>query len=415
MTQAQAFPLLAAAVAAGYLLLKRQRPGEICEQVLKTVIGCGLMFMGADLSLRALSGLGGLLHAFFGVRGGVLNTEMFGAILLRDYGGAGFAAFLLAFLVNALLARFTGRGRLFLTGHHLFFLSLMAVSILWSGTKLPGAWIVLLGGGVTGVYAFVAVLASTPCMGELNRTTKMGLANSAVGAALIGSAAGRLAARLGGAVPVREKKEDAPPAGNSSHFTTLGVGAVLGVYLLLHCAAGLPLNIETLLSCGEFALLYGVASTLLLLGTRMFLALFIQLFWDIGRRFVPGLVVGLDSSAVISYSPRAWRTGFLAASLTGTLTAALLLAARTPFIPLPGLTSLYFAGGVAGVFGDVRGGGRGAALAGGVVGVTVILFAALFMAQSGICLDSGAALGETDYGMWGSLLTFLTRLFAQSP
>jgi Uncharacterized protein conserved in bacteria len=409
MTQAHVFPLLAAAFASGYLILKRKRPGEIIEQVLKTVIGCSLILIGADISLGALSGLSELLSSSFGVHGGVLNTEVFGAILLRDYGAAGFAAFLLAFLVNMLLARSTRRGALFLTGHHLFFLSLMTVSILWGGTML-GAWSILLGGVITGIYAFIMVYVSTTCMGELNKNAGTGLANSAIVAALIGTAIGKLAARLGGKAPEREENGKTGSGANSVQFTTLGVGAVFAVYLLLHLAAGKPFNTETLLSCGEFALVYGVATTMLLLGIRMFLTVFIQLLWDAGQRFVPDLVMGLDASAIIPYSPRAWQSGFLIASLTGTLAAVLLLALRAPFIPLPGLTSFYFAGGVAGVFGEIHGGKRGARLAGGIVGVVIVLFAALFMAQNGAYLDCGAVLGETDYGIWGSLLTFMTRL-----
>lgn len=409
MTQAHVFPLLAAAVAAGYLILKRQRLGEIIEQALKTVIGCSLILIGADLSLTALSGLGKLLQSAFGVHGGVLNTEVFGALLLRDYGAAGFAAFLLAFLVNLLLARFTGQGQLFLTGHHLLFLSLAAVSALWSGTTL-GGWSILLGGIVTGIYAFIMVGVSTPCMGELNSNGKTGLANSAIGAALIGTVVGKLTARLDGTAPKRKEEGNATPATNSVQFTTLGVGAVFVVYLLLHLAAGKQVDADLLLSCGEHALIYGVATTMILLGIRMFLTVVIQLLWDAGRRFVPNLAMGLDASAIIPYSPRAWQSGFLVASLTGTLTSIVLVMLRAPFIPLPGLTSFYFAGGVAGVFGEIHGGKRGARLAGGVVGVVVVLFAALYMAQSGAYLDCGAALGETDYGIWGSLLTFLTRL-----
>lgn len=407
MTQAQIFPWLVAVVAAGYLILKRQRPAEILEQVLKAIIGCYLILTGADMSLRALSGLSELLNSTFGVHGGVLNTEVFGAILLRDFGGAGFAAFLLAFLVNVLLARFTRRGQLFLTGHHLFFLSLMAVSILWSAS---GSWSIVLAGIITGVYAFVAVSISTSCMGIVNKNSKMGLANSAIGAALIGAAAGKLAARFSGKASDLAAQKETTPGKNSSHFTTLGVGAVLVVYLLLFLAAGMPFTSETLLSCGEHALLYGVATTMLLLGIRMFLAIFIQMFWDLGQRFVPNLVIGLDASAIISYSPRAWRSGFLSASVMGTLAALVLLAMRAPFIPLPGLTSFYFAGGVAGVFGGVHGGKRSAYLAGGVVGMVVVFCAALFMAHNGAYIDCGAVLGETDYGIWGGLLVFLTRL-----
>ena len=84
---------------------------------------------------------------------------------------------------------------------------------------------------------------------------------------------------------------------------------------------------------------------------------------------------------------------------------------KVPFVPLPGFTSLYFAGGVAGVFGNVQGGKRGAILAGAASGIAVILLLSLFMSLNEGMGLYGASLGETEYGILGLILTALLRLF----
>ena len=164
-------------------------------------------------------------------------------------------------------------------------------------------------------------------------------------------------------------------------------------------------------ACFIEALAYGTALTMIIQGLRMFLGTFIPMFWDVGKCLLPRLIVGLDSTAVITYSPKAWWAGFLAACFSGLAALCMLILLKAPFVPLPGFTSLYFAGGVAGVFGNAEGGKTGAVVSGAVVGAAVIFMMSLFMTIHGSYYGSGAAFGETGYGILGLLLTFVLKLW----
>ena len=397
-------PWIPAAVAALYLLKKKKTAGEIIEKIVKLVIGWYLILLGAGLSLNVLGGLEEKLVLSLGIHGGVINTEIFGSWLLMECRNAGFTAFLIAFLVNLLLAKWTRRGYLFLTGHHLLFLSLMSLSLIrvFLGEMSVGA--VLLAGTAAGIYAYISVRISAAAIKPFHSASPVSLANSAAGAALLGAGIGKLCSR--GKISERFDKKGK----NTGHITSMGVLTVFCIAFILTFLQGVP-ELAEMQECLVEAFLYGAALTAIMQGLRMFLGLFIQMFWDLGKEMIPGLVVGLDSTAVISWSPGAWHAGFLAAALTGVVTVSGLVFLKVPFVPLPGFTSLYFAGGVAGVFGNVQGGKRGAILAGAASGIAVILLLSLFMSLNEGMGLYGASLGETEYGILGLILTALLRLF----
>ena len=162
--QFEKIPWLPAFIAAAYLFKKGKNLNEIIENVIKTGIGWYLILLGADISEWALLPLAEKLFFVTGVRGGVLNTEIFGSWLLREAANTGFLAFLTAFFMNLLLAYIRKRGYLFLTGHHLMFLSLMVVSLFRHAAGLPKLPAALAAGIVTGIYDYVSVWIGSKSM-----------------------------------------------------------------------------------------------------------------------------------------------------------------------------------------------------------------------------------------------------------
>lgn len=132
-------------------------------------------------------------------------------------------------------------------------------------------------------------------------------------------------------------------------MTSIGVITVFVLYLVM------PGTGKSLSEAARCALMYGAALSAIVYGLRMLLGNVIQMFWELGKRYVPDLVTGLDSTAIVSYSPGAWKAGFCAASVTAAIASLLLFVTGSPFAaPAGAFTSLYFAGGVAGVFGIRR-------------------------------------------------------------
>lgn len=403
LIQFEKIPWLPAFIAAAYLFKKGKSLNEIIENVIKTGIGWYLILVGADISEWALTPLSEKLFSAAGVRGGVMNTEIFGSWLLREGANTGFLAFLTAFFMNLLLARIRKKGYLFLTGHHLMFLSLMTVSLFRHIAGLSGAPAALAAGVVTGIYAYLSVWIGSKSMEKLKPGSAAGLANSTSGAAFLGVRIGRCFHR-------RAKRFYGKDGKNTGYITSMGVLTILALRILLMLFTGAGTKAEWR-ECFIEAFAYGTALTMIVQGLRMLLGTFIPMFWDMGKGVLPQLVVGLDSTAVITYSPKAWKAGFLAASFSGTIATCMLILLKAPFIPLPGFTSLYFAGGAAGVFGNAEGGKTGAVVSGAVVGTLVIFMMSLFMAIHGGYYETGAAFGETSYGILGLLLTFVLKLW----
>ncbi len=402
LMQFQRIPWLPAFIAAAYLLKNKKPINEIIENIMKTIIGWYLILLGAELSAWAMGPLSEKLFLVYGLKGGVMNTEIFGSWLLQSAGNIGFLAFLTAFFVNLMLARIRKKGYLFLTGHHLLFLSLMSVSLFHQLTNFREVPAALSAGAVTGIYAYLSVWIGAKSMKKLNPKTEAGLANSTSGAALLG-------VWIGKCFQGKAKAAYGKNGKSSGYITSMGILTVLGLQILLSLAAGENIFVKWK-ECLMESFAYGTALTMIIQGLRMLLGTFIPMFWDMGKAVLPQLVVGLDSTAVITYSPGAWKAGFLASGISGVCVLCALIFFRVPFIPLPGFTSLYFAGGVAGVFGNAEGGKAGAVVSGAVAGAVVVLLMSLFMTLHGGYYEAGAAFGETGYGSLGLLLSFILKL-----
>ncbi|MCD8148735.1 MAG: hypothetical protein LUE92_04035 [Clostridiales bacterium] len=319
LVQFQNIPWLPGLVAALYLLMKKKTFSEMAENVVKVMLGCYMILAGAWLSSLALGQISEALYQTFGVQGVVLNTEIFGSWLLADSENYGFLAFFTAFFINLLIARLTKKHYLYLTGHHLFFLSLLAVSLLWMYLDISFLLAALAAGVVTGVYAWLSVRVGALTMRRLKPGSNAGLANSATGAALLGSLTGWLT--RGNQTAEAYGKNGR----NAGAVTSMGVFTVLALALLTKAGNGTLFTWDDIKECCILALLYGAALSIITQGIRMCLRIFIQMFWDIGRSVLPEMIAGLDSTALVSYSPAAWQAGFVAAGITGTLTTIALL------------------------------------------------------------------------------------------
>ena len=62
------------------------------------------------------------------------------------------------------------------------------------------------------------------------------------------------------------------------------------------------------------------------------------------------------------------------------------------------------------MYGNMQGGRRGAALSGAAAGAAVILLMSLFLSWNGGFGMYGGSLGETEYGILGTVLSALLRL-----
>lgn len=406
------FPWVLALFALIYHLIRHRRPQKVLEEVIGNLIGFYLVSLSAFITPYSLEPLSRLMQAAFGVDGGVMNSEVFAAELLPLFSSVAFPILLLSFGVNLLLARLGPARGVYLTVHHSLYLALFTGAFLELFTPLPAWGCILLGALVLGVWEFATVSFTTPVLRQVTGTRDTGMANSCAGASLIGAVVGRIFGR--GSEPY----DDSAPDCAACSIPVLACAGALAAYLIPAIRLGPAVYAQVvgsegfyLLNCLIRALLYGAQVALLLNGIRLLVSGFVSMGWSVAPRAVPNGWIGLDATALISYSPRAWRTGYICCALGALGTCVVLILLRLPFVPLPSFTSYYFVGGVAGVCGNAYGGRRGARLAGLITGVASTLLVCAMMCTSGLMPGLGVAYGETEYGLYGLFLHYICRLF----
>ena len=405
-------PWLPAIAVLLYMAARRQTFVKIAEAIVRMLIGYALMLVGTAAAQWALSPLDGFMVRLFAVHGGVLNTEVFGTALLNDYGGIGFAIMLLSFTFTLIVAALSKHKYLYMTAHHMMFLSLMVAMLLKMDTSLSDIGCMLVGAAVMAVYMFTTVLVTRPFMKRLTGTPMLGMGNSASFASVAGGLIGRLFRKS----TARFDAEETTLKFGFPEISFASAALIFTAYTVFCLMAGADAS-RSLLGAGQHWLasvllrtvIYGAALSILLKGISEFLGKIIEAFMWLNQRFVRGAVMGIDASAVIPYSPKAWMDGFLSCSAAGIIAAAGLLVFRAGYVPLIGLTSFYFVGGVAGVFGNAYGGKRGAIVASAFIGVLTVVMCSVFMTALGGMDSMGFAFGETEYSILGGLLRFIFR------
>ena len=112
-------------------LMAQGKPlGAVVAGTVKTVLGFLILGAGAGVVVGAIGPLGGLTELGFGLKGALPVNEVFVAIAQEKLGAVIGYVFALGFLLSILIARFTPLKYVFLSGHHILFMSVLTVGIL---------------------------------------------------------------------------------------------------------------------------------------------------------------------------------------------------------------------------------------------------------------------------------------------
>jgi PTS system ascorbate-specific IIC component len=401
-------PILPAIFVVIGLVLQKKPAVAILSGAIKTMIGFMLLIFGMQIAIQTIVPLNDLLMEGFGVRSALLNSEMMGAALLADYGFEGFCVMFLAVAVNILLAKYSKVNGVYLTGHHLLYFSLLITVLFSTLTPWPSWAVIIIGGCCVGVYAGLIVKATQPFLKQVTGKEQVGFANSGNTGAIIGGLLGKIF--KGG--PKYESQK-------SSRFEIRDVVVLSTVvmfiyYLVFNVFAGTTTQGQWIFDSLIKAVSFAAAMSIVFLGMRMLLAEIIQIIYALHLKFAPDAVKGLDASAIISYSPNAWMAGFIISFITGIASMILMLVFGAEFTVIPGVASCFFAGGAAAVFANAYGGKRGVLVTSIVVGVVISLSSVWLLSSAQLVGSYGVAFGETEYGVWGSVIVWLAKLFGGS-
>lgn len=397
--------------------------GKVIGGALKAAMGFLILGAGANVVVAALSPLGDLILRVTGAQGVIPTNEVIAAIATEQFGTISAYTLVLGFIVMLLLARFTPLKYIFLTGHHMVFMSILLTVVLTVGFGEQLGWLVVLVGALLlGVIMVVMPAFAQPWMRKItgDDSVAMGHFGTAgyVASGAVGAAVGRRS---------RSTEEIKFPQGlsflrDSMVATALSMVLIYWFFviwgLITHRAETLEFLGSATAGSGlmaglALALQFGVGVAIILFGVRTVLGELVPAFSGIGEKVVPGAKPALDCPIVFPYSANAVLIGFLCSFLGGLVGLGILGAWLNPAfglaLILPGMVPHFFTGGAAGVFGNSVGGRIGAAVGAFVNGLIITFLPAILLQVFGNLGFQNSTFGDADFGWFGTLVGHAVR------
>lgn len=367
------------------LILQRKSVGQIISGSLKTLLGFQVLNAGSSIIVGSLNYFGHIFTAGFDMQGIIPSIEAINGQAMNQLGlGRDIAlTFLMIFIFNILIARFTRWKYIFLTGQAILWMATMT-TVFGSFAGLSGVTLILVGGFIGALFAVFMPAIAQPIIRKVTGSNDIALGHFCTIGYLFEAGVAYLVGERG------ENKRSIEDMKLPKSFEFLQ-DTYLSVMVVM-----IPLYIITALFAGEAyastlsgsqnyviyaftqAIIFVVGIYVLLAGVRLLLGEIVPAFRGIAMKVVPNAIPALDCPVFFPYSPNAVILGFITTSI-GTVIAMLTLPVFGLAMILPGMLTNFFAGGTAGIFGNAVGGRRGALIGGIAHGVFITLLPALLV------------------------------------
>lgn len=419
--------LIGIIAAIGLAALKKPA-GQVISGGLKAALGYLILGAGANVVTAALDPFGQLVFHATGAHGVVPTNEVITAQASAQFGATSAYIIVLSFVLMLLVARFTPLKYIFLTGHHMVFMSMMLALVLSVGLGATHQLLIVVIGSLLMTVAMVAMPAFTQPF--TNRVT----GNDQISVGHFNSLGYALSGALGCAVGKKSRStEDINfPKGLSFLRDSMVSTTVLMVVLYLVFAiwgaivvprdqlfaifsAQAPTDYGgyIMAAFGE-ALQFGIGVSIILYGVRIILGELVPAFQGIAKKVVPGAKPALDIPIVFPYGPNASLIGFLASFAGGLVALGLIAVWLGPAwgvaLILPGMVPHFFDGGGAGIFGNATGGRIGAIVGAFVNGILITFLPAALMGVMGSYGVANSTFGDADFCWYGTIVGHVVQL-----
>ena len=359
------------------LLLQKKNVGQVFSGTVKTALGMLVLSAGSSLIVSEISPFVDLFSLVFHLEGFATSSEaVVGAMQNAVPVIASTSAIIMAvgFLVNVVIARFSPLKYIFLTGHMMWILSVAIAGSLYAAS-FSETMIMVVGSVLQGVLMVVLPAIGQPTVRKVTGSDHFAIAHLT----MLGTVP---AAYVGGWLGDKNKNAEDIKLPESLEFfkdTSMSVSIVMGVFYLLVVILAGPEAVAGYAGDQNY-IVYGILKALgftagiliLLQGVRMFLGELVPAFKGISDKLVPGAIPALDVPALFAYAPNSLMIGFVTAVI-GMIAGMLVSSALFKVVPLVSIIGAFFTGGVAGIFGNARGGTRGAVISGLVYGFLLIV------------------------------------------
>lgn len=404
------------------LLVQKKTASQVISGTFKAIIGFLIIGAGSGVIVDSLTVFEPMWKEVFNLKDSSLGEFIGQDRFIGKFGSAVTLAMTLGFLINVLLARFTRLKYIYLTGHMMFWTTLIFAGIVvQTSGNVPFGKLVFFLAVVMGLYWTVQPALTQPFMRKITGNDSIALGHTSASVALLGALAGKV---------FGNKENDSEkirlPKGleflrDSNVITALTMGVLFFVGAMVIVFKNTPGANQLIQQAGDqdfvvysivqsFQFAGGIA--IVLMGVRMFIGEIVPAFKGIATKIVPGAKPALDCPVVFPFAPNAVILGFLG-SFVGALLWLVIIGNTVGYIFVPTMIVLFFHSATAGVFGNATGGVRGA-LIGGFITSTVVAWGQFSMVRfliGGTIPDTAMWAADSDMFILGPVIHFLAKLF----
>ncbi|MDU9418482.1 PTS ascorbate transporter subunit IIC [Staphylococcus lloydii] len=391
--------ILVATIALVGLLVQKKSAVDVTSGTIKTILGFLVLSAGANVVTQSLEPFGKIFQHAFGVQGVVPNNEAIISIALNKYGTTAALIMVFGMIVNILIARFTNLKYIFLTGHHTFYMAAF-LAILLSVGKITGTLTVIIGAIILGLIMAVLPALAHPTMKKITGNNQVALGH-------FGTISYWAAGMVGSLFKGQSKSTEDIKFPKSLGFLRESTISISITMTLLYFVASLfagPAYVHADISKGQnfivFSLIQGVTFAagvfIILTGVRLILAEIVPAFKGISEKLVPNTKPALDCPIVFPYAQNAVLIGFFVSFIVGVIGMFILFFFGGVII-LPGVVAHFFLGATAGVFGNARGGIKGAVAGSALNGILITFLPLLFLPFLGDLGGASTTFSDTDF------------------
>ncbi len=385
------------------LLLQRKPIEDLIAGALRATIGVYILFIGVDVFVGGLVSFQTIVSSAVGLAPPEAANTL--GDFLGSHGGTIALVITVAFFVHVLVVRFLRTRYVYLTGHLMFWISVIVTAALVEVFGDLSQWTLVLAGAlIVAAYWTIQPLYIAPLMRKVIGSDNWGYGHTS-------SAAAYLAGKLGSGAGSREEHDterlDLPKQLGFFKDVNVSTALVIGVIMLVAMAFADPSilaeqaanynqNVHPWVWGMVAALRFAAGIAILLFGVRMFLAEIVPAFKGISDRVIPGARPALDVPTVFPFAPTAVMVGFISSTIVFLILMGV-FAAIGWFVLVPPMIMLFFPGGGAGVFGNAVAGWRGAAVGGVINGIFLAFGQAITWAQLSNTAPELATLADPDW------------------
>jgi PTS system ascorbate-specific IIC component len=399
------------------LLLQRKPAEEVVAGALRATIGVIILFIGVDVFVQGLTAFQTILASAVGLEPPKATNTL--ADFLETQGGTIALVITVAFFIHLLAVRALNTRYVYLTGHLMFWISVITTASLVEVFGDVSQWALVLAGAlIVAAYWTIQPLYVAGLMRRVIGSDDWGYGHTSSFVCWISGNVGPL-------VGSRERNdtERLRMPRKLSFFKDVNVSTalVIGVILLVAMifadrgvvaeqAAAFDANLDPWVWGVVSALRFAAGIAILLFGVRMFLAEIVPAFKGVSEKLIPGSRPALDAPTVFPFAPTAVMVGFV----SGTIVFLALMgvfAAAGWFVLVPPMIMLFFPGAGAAVFGNAFGGWRGAVLGGALNGLFLAVGQAVTWGMLSDTAPELATLADPDWYILAWLIMLIGAPF----